>query len=71
MRAVQLLSEASRKLKTGENYYHLGKAYELAGNAGECRRAIERALALSSDFDGADDARALLAALPTRAPESQ
>jgi tetratricopeptide (TPR) repeat protein len=43
-------------------HYHLGLAYLRAGNDKDGRAALQRALALKTDFNGADDARARLAA---------
>jgi tetratricopeptide (TPR) repeat protein len=42
-------------------HYHLGLAQLKAGNARQGRAALTRALALKSDFNGADDARRALA----------
>jgi Flp pilus assembly protein TadD len=44
-------------------HYHLGLAYAKTGRAADARRALERALQLESDFDGADEARTTLASL--------
>ena len=41
--------------------YHLGLAYERAGDATKSRESLTKALALKSDFAGADDARRALA----------
>lgn len=41
-------------------HYHLGLAYAAADRPADARRALEAALKLQSDFDGADDARARL-----------
>jgi tetratricopeptide (TPR) repeat protein len=43
-------------------YYHLGLAHLQAGNEKQGRTALQRALTLKSNFAGADDARARLAA---------
>lgn len=43
--------------------YHLGQARHEAGEVDEARASLKQALALSADFDGADEAQALLAAL--------
>jgi Flp pilus assembly protein TadD len=40
--------------------YHLGLAYASSGDAVQARGSLTRALALKSDFDGADQARSLL-----------
>ena len=45
-------------------HYHLGLAYSQTGDKAEARRELEQALKLKADFDGADEARALLGALP-------
>jgi Flp pilus assembly protein TadD len=44
-------------------HYHLGMAYAASGNRPAARQSLERALALKSVFDGADDARSLLRSL--------
>jgi tetratricopeptide (TPR) repeat protein len=44
-------------------HYHLGKAYAEAGEDAKARRALERALSIQKDFDGAADARKTLALL--------
>ena len=44
-------------------YYHLGLAYLQAGDKGAARQALERALKLKADFEGAEDARKLLRSL--------
>ena len=41
-------------------HYHLGLAYSQTGDKAEARRELEQALKLKADFDGADEARALL-----------
>jgi tetratricopeptide (TPR) repeat protein len=43
--------------------YHLGLAYAKAGQSIKARRALEEALRLKPDFDGADEARKALASL--------
>ncbi len=40
--------------------YHLGAAYHAAGNTGQARENLEKALRISSDFEGAGQARRLL-----------
>src|SRR5688572_18546872 len=45
--------------------YHLGLAYVKAGQIELGRRSLERALMLKPDFAGAQDAREVLASLPT------
>lgn len=44
-------------------HYRLGTAYAGAGDPAKARQELERALSLKPDFDGAADARALLAKL--------
>ncbi len=46
--------------------YHLGLAYAAAGDAPRARQALTRALALKSDFDGAEDARERLGSFDLR-----
>lgn len=46
--------------------FHLGLAYAMAGDPARARAALLRALALNKDFDGADQAVALLSRLPLR-----
>jgi hypothetical protein len=43
--------------------YHLGVALANNGDKSEARHALERALAIDSDFEGAAQARSLLAGL--------
>jgi Flp pilus assembly protein TadD len=43
--------------------YHLGMTYEKMGDKVKARTALQRALALQPDFEGASDARRLLSAL--------
>jgi tetratricopeptide (TPR) repeat protein len=51
-------------------HYHLGLAYEKSGDRARAARHLARALALNTDFEGASDARALLASLRTEAAGS-
>ena len=44
-------------------HYHLGLAYAKQGDHDRARAALQRALKLKPDFNGAEDARAQLAAL--------
>jgi tetratricopeptide (TPR) repeat protein len=44
-------------------HFHLGLAYAKAGMKDKAQRALEKALALKSDFSGADEARSTLASL--------
>jgi tetratricopeptide (TPR) repeat protein len=67
----ELFSDAARTLEatvglSPENalyHYHLGLAYEKSGDRARAARHLARALALNADFEGASDARALLASL--------
>jgi Flp pilus assembly protein TadD len=43
--------------------YHLGLAYLKSGDKVKARSALEQALQLSSDFDGAAEAKKVLAGL--------
>ncbi len=43
--------------------YHLGQAYSQTGDKAAARQALERALKIKPDFDGADDARRILKTL--------
>ncbi|MFC1505390.1 tetratricopeptide repeat protein, partial [Thermodesulfobacteriota bacterium] len=43
--------------------YHLGMAYYKKGDKGKAKDALERALSLDGKFDGADEARGVLAKL--------
>jgi tetratricopeptide (TPR) repeat protein len=45
------------------HHYHLGLAYAQAGDDAAARRALDQALKLESDFQGAADARRVLATL--------
>jgi Flp pilus assembly protein TadD len=44
-------------------HYHLGLAYAQAGDKAAARLAMEKALKLKADFEGADEARSLLRTL--------
>jgi Tfp pilus assembly protein PilF len=44
-------------------HYHLGLAYEQAGENGRARESLERALSLSGNFPGSADARRVLSQL--------
>jgi len=45
-------------------HYHLGLAYAKAGDNAKARAALQQALTLKPDFEGAADAKQLLASLP-------
>jgi Flp pilus assembly protein TadD len=45
-------------------HYHLGMAYVQAGEPGKARKSLEKALAMSAVFDGADEAKKTLYGLP-------
>jgi tetratricopeptide (TPR) repeat protein len=62
--AIPLLREAVEQ-RPGEPmfHYHLGLAYSQAGDKGAARQALEQALKLRDDFEGADEARTLLRSL--------
>jgi tetratricopeptide (TPR) repeat protein len=62
--AIRPISESTQKDPKNAIYqYHLGLAYAKTGNKAAARQALERALALDANFDGAADARTTLAAL--------
>lgn len=62
--AVAHLRESVDQAPTNARYhYQLGLAYAKVGNTAEARKALEQALLLDSAFDGATDARLVLAAL--------
>jgi Flp pilus assembly protein TadD len=44
-------------------HYHLGLAYSQTGDKAAARKALEQALKLKADFDGAEDARKVLRSL--------
>jgi Flp pilus assembly protein TadD len=44
-------------------HYHLGLAYSQTGDKGAARQALEQALKLRADFEGAEDARKVLRTL--------
>jgi tetratricopeptide (TPR) repeat protein len=48
------------------SHYHLGMAYAQAGDRVKARTALEKALSMSSTFDGAAEAKKALADLPRR-----
>jgi tetratricopeptide (TPR) repeat protein len=56
--AVRAFADAVQKDARNPVYhYHLGLAYLLAQDRPNGRASLERALAISKDFDGASDAR--------------
>jgi Flp pilus assembly protein TadD len=62
--AVPPLVRAVQKAPENALYrYHLGLAYERAGDVARSRQSLEKALALKPDFAGADDARRALTRL--------
>jgi Flp pilus assembly protein TadD len=44
-------------------HYHLGLAFSQTGDKAAARQALERALKLKADFEGAEDAREVLRSL--------
>ncbi len=42
-------------------HYHLGLAYHSKGKRAHAKKALERALSLNTNFEGADKARKILA----------
>jgi tetratricopeptide (TPR) repeat protein len=54
----------SRDSKDPTSHYHLGMAYFEAGEVDKARKALKTALGMSTEFEGADDAKKTLAALP-------
>ena len=60
-RAIVYLKEANEKVPDQPTVkYHLGMAYYKNGNADLAKKELEGALKLSSDFEGADVAKATL-----------
>jgi len=67
--AVAQLSESVRNAPGNAMYhYHLGMAYMAAGNPGNAARSLSKALAVSSDFPDAANARSALQQLERRTP---
>jgi putative PEP-CTERM system TPR-repeat lipoprotein len=65
--AVATLKVSAEKDPDNPVYqYHLGLAYASAGDPIRARQSLNRALALKSDFDGAQQARSLLISLGSR-----
>ena len=62
--AIPLLLQAVAKEPANAEYqYHLGLAYSQTGKKAEARKALEQALKLKADFEGAEDARKALGSL--------
>jgi Flp pilus assembly protein TadD len=62
--AVPPLVRAVEKSPENPKYnYHLGLAYEKAGDVTRSRQLLTKALSLKADFSGADDAKRALARL--------
>jgi len=60
-RAIESFENSTLKAPTNANYaYHLGLAYQKAGDTAKARAELERALRLKPDFEGAADARKIL-----------
>jgi tetratricopeptide (TPR) repeat protein len=60
--AIPTLSRlVEKEPKNATYHYHLGLAYEKAGDVARSRQALNTALTLKADFDGADEARRILA----------
>jgi putative PEP-CTERM system TPR-repeat lipoprotein len=59
-----LLQGVQKQPKNAVFQYHLGLAYAKAGDNERARTALKQALSLQGDFDGAADARRVLATLP-------
>lgn len=67
-RGLKYLREAYSRMSTDARIrYHLAVALERLGRRDEARGELERALAADPDFDGADEARALLQKLSAAA----
>ena len=63
--ALPLFETATQMAPTNaELFYHLGMAQKALNNPKAARASLEKALALSTDFDGNADAKAALASLP-------
>lgn len=62
--ALSLLTESADKLpSSAEIHYHLGMAYYMLGRETPAKAALQQALKLSPDFDGAAEAKRALAVL--------
>jgi tetratricopeptide (TPR) repeat protein len=63
-RAVAALTESvSQDPRNATYHYHLGLAHRFAGDSQRAQQSLERALSLNATFEGADDARRVLAEL--------
>ncbi|WP_410964359.1 tetratricopeptide repeat protein, partial [Salmonella sp. SAL4447] len=58
-----LLQSVQKQPKNATFQYHLGLAYAKAGETTRARTALQAALALDANFEGASEARSLLATL--------
>jgi len=64
LKAVTLLEESAGKLPNEPAIrYHLGMAYYKKGDTARARQELRKALNIRNDFEGADEARATLAAM--------
>ncbi len=64
LKATWHLELAAEGLKKNPQvYFHLAKAHEDLGDTERSAAALRRALSLSTDFQGVEEARALLAKL--------
>ena len=62
--AVRTFEQAVEKAPRNPTYhFHLGLAHAKAGEDAKARKALEQALKLSPKFNGADEARKVLAKL--------
>jgi tetratricopeptide (TPR) repeat protein len=65
--AIPLFTRALDKSPDNPTYhYHLGMAYAQGKDTDRARSSLQRALALRSDFAGADEARRTLSGLPAK-----
>lgn len=58
-----LEASASKEPNNPVYQYHVGVAYMMAGQGQKAKRALSRALQIKTDFDGAADARRVLATI--------
>jgi Flp pilus assembly protein TadD len=59
-----LLESVQRDPNNPVYHYHLGLVYAKNGDNAHARQSLQQALALKADFDGAQDAKRVLASLP-------